>query len=166
MRENINAFEKTATYMANAQIQLCLRIAHQRGLSPAYIQHNMPVLENGLMTWFAEKKLNALQMQVYRPGDEQALENWDTFYFYSAEPCPEVRKPPIEQVEEFCRTLARLPDGAEYRIFAYLAPDASEVEGWTTGNPLPIDVTDEKEFDPELGYGDTSGKIRWQRGRW
>lgn len=60
---------------------------------------------------------------------------------------------------------ADLPPGADYRIYAQLAPDASEVAGWVPGIPLAIDAADEQEFG-SAGFGHISGKIRYRGGRW
>lgn len=161
----INLMEKSVTFMANAVIQTLFRIAHKRGLDPGYLQSNVQIIEEGLVTWLAEEKLLSLLLQVYVPGRADALEDWETAFEYYADPYLEVQKPPIEQIEEACRQLASLPPAAGYRIYAHLAPDASEVAGWVPGTPLVIDVDVEQEFDG-TGFGHIGGKIRYRGGRW
>lgn len=162
---DVNLMEKSVTFMANAVIQTLFRVAHKRGLDPDYLQSNLPAIEAGLVTWLAEEKLLSLLLQVYLPGRDDALEDWETAFEYYADPFLEVQKPPIEQIEEACQQLAGLPAGAGYRVYARLAPDATEVAGWVPGTPLTIDADVEQEFDG-TGFGHIGGKIRYRGGHW
>lgn len=161
----VNLMEKSVTFMANVVIQTLFRITHKRGLDPGYLQSNVQIIEEGLVTWLAEEKLLSLLLQVYVPGRDDALEDWETAFEYYADPFLEVQKPPIEQIEEACQQLASLPPEAGYRIYARLAPDASEVAGWVPGTPLVIDADVEQEFDG-TGFGHIGGKVRYRGGRW
>lgn len=158
---SVNVMEKSVTYVANTVIQLLFRIAHSRGLSPNYLQHNLEIIENGLRTWLSEQKLRFFLLQVYVPGQKEALENWETVFSYYADPNEEVRKPPVEEIEEACKYLSKLPSRTTYTIYASVDPGASEVAGWVPGTPKPLASSVEKIFK-DWGFGNIGAEIRYQ----
>jgi len=163
IKVGVNIMQKAVTFVANSVINEQLRIAHGRGLDPSYLQSNLEIIENGLRTWLSEQKIHALLLQVFLPDREDALENWETIFIYYADPIEEVRQLPIKDIEKACTSLAKLPPGATYRIFASVDPDASEVAGWVSGVPKPIISMTEKVFK-SWGFHDIGVEIRYQGG--
>ena len=146
VKTEVNTGAHKHTYITTTVMQVVQRILHKRGLNPGYFQAKREVIEKGVLTWITDEKLKSLLLQVLRPGSSSAMENWRVLFEYKVDGNSPLRKPPVQQVEEFCVQLRNLPPGCEYQIFAEVAPDATYVEGWVPGTPLPIIGRTRKDF--------------------
>jgi hypothetical protein len=165
VREEVNIALQTITYIVTTLFQVLFRVAYMRGLSPVYIQRNHEVIENGLTTWITEQKLRKLTLQVFRAGSSNALENWSVAFTYTADPSAELRRPAIEQLEDFASQLRSLPPGCEYRIHAEVDQDASTVEGWQPGTKLPIIGRTRKDVF-SWGHERLDAALEYEGGEW
>ena len=112
---SVNVMEKSIIYMVNTLFNVMFRIINARGLRPDYITANREIIENGFFTWLAEQTLESLHLEIISPDGSRALERWDVSFDYSAEPNPEVRKPPVEEIAAIRNKLRSLPRGPPRR---------------------------------------------------
>jgi len=162
---SVNVMTKSVTYMANTLFQLAFRIAKERGLSPDYITANRDMLERAFFTWLAEQSLQSLHVEIVSPDGSRALERWDVSFDYSADPDPEVRKPPVEELARVCKKLRSLPRGTYYRILVQTKPGASKVAGWQQTAFKPFTATREQALSG-WGYGHVGAKLWYREGTW
>jgi len=162
---SVNVMERSVTYMANTLFQLAFKIARERGLPPDYITANRDILERGFFTWLAEQTLQSLHFEIVSPDSRKALERWDVSFDYSADPDPDVRKPPIEELASVCKKLRSLPHGTYYRILVTTKPGASKVEGWYDTSFMPFTAS-RKEALPGWGYGNIGANLWYREGTW
>ena len=161
----VNVFQKSVTYQVTTLFQVMFRITKARGLASSYITNNRDVLERGFFTWFSERMLETLYFEIVTEDGSKALERWEVNFDYSDNPDPEVRKPPIEQLESFCKKLRTLPRGTYYRILVQTKPGASEVEGWYPTSFKPFSQSNEKSFSG-YGFGNIGAKLWYREGKW
>ncbi|OVE78513.1 hypothetical protein BVY01_05240 [bacterium I07] len=161
----VNMMEKSITFMANTLFQMAFKIANARRLSPDYLVQNRELLESGFFTWFAEGMLESLHFEVLSPDGKKALERWDIYFSYSANPDPSVKKPPIGEIEEVAARLKALPPGTSYRIVIQTKPGASNVQGWQQTDFLSFDQKSEHAFSG-WGYGHVDGTLFYREGTW
>jgi hypothetical protein len=126
----VNTIERSVTYTVNTVFQLVFRIANARGLKPDYVLRNREIIENGLFTWTSEQSLQEIFLEVYLPGDREAIERWDFQIHYQASASNEVTPPALEQLAQFCSKLEKLPARAEYCVVVQTSPGATDVPGW------------------------------------
>lgn len=162
---SVNVMEKSVTYIANTLFQLAFRIVNARGLKPDFITQNRNALEDGFFTWLAEQSLESVHVEVTSLTGSEALERWDVTFDYSADPDPEVRKPPVEELAAVCNKLRRLPQGTRYRIVVKTKPGASKVPGWYETTFKPFTQAREEEL-PGWGYGHIGAKLFYRQGTW
>lgn len=162
---SVNVMQKSVTFMVNTLFNLMFRITNARGLRPDYITANREIIENGFFIWLSEQTLESLHLEIISPDSSRALERWDVSFDYSAEPDPEVRKLPVEEIAAIRNRLRSLPRGTYYRIVVHTKPEASKVEGWHPTMMKPFAMAREEAF-PEWGYGHIGGKLFYREGKW
>lgn len=161
----VDVMQKSVVYMTNTLFQVILWIAKGRGLSPDYITSNRDIIERGFFTWLVEEALESLHFEIVSRDGSKSLERWDLNFEYSANPNSEVRRPPIDQIDDFCKKLRELPKGTYYRILVRTKPGASDVEGWQPTNFMPFSQSREEVFS-DWGYGNISANLWYREGTW
>jgi hypothetical protein len=132
MKIGVNLLTQAVVYQVNTLQQLGYRISHGRVPNSRYMVDNQEVIERGLRVWLTEQKLEKVYYEIYDPAATEALERCEVELEYLADPTVvgEVRKPPIQQLEELFAKLEKLPPEAEFRLVVTVGPDASDVPGW------------------------------------
>ena len=105
----VDVFTKSVTYIVNCIFQVFLRISNLRDLPAKYIITNRSIIENGLFCWNSERSLKSGHLEIISPDGSRVLERWDISLSYSDSPNEEVKKPPVDQIADFCKNLKKLP---------------------------------------------------------
>lgn len=158
-----NIFTKAMNMVVNSVMQLLLEIVYLRKCDPSYLLGLRKLLEDSMYIWLHERTLNAVLLEVSLPESQNALENWEVAFSYSADPDAEVKRAPTEELKRFGETLRDLPAGSAYRIMVNVAPGAKHVPGWAPATRKNINPTVEKHFG-QFGYGTIEGQLRYTGG--
>jgi len=161
----VNVLEQSVTGTANWVFQLALKIASLRGLSPDHIVGKREIIEKGLFTWLAEQTLEGISIEIFDARRNDAFERFDFIFTYRAEADTTVRNPDVSRVEEFCRTLRKLPAGTTYRVVVSVGAGATVIEGWCVDEFLPLDVTNEQLLS-DHGFGVIGTQVTYRGGAW
>jgi len=159
----VNLAERSVTYVSNTVFQLLFRITHRRGLRSAHITEDREIIENGLFTWLSEQTLLRACLEVFLPGDNKVLEQWEFRFNYTSGHGDGTKYPPVAELEEFCARLRSLPQRADYRIVTQTSPGATEVPGWELTEFRPIDRSQSQEFQA-WGYGNITATLTFRGG--
>jgi len=159
----VSLTERTVTYVANTMFQMLLRISSERNLGPGYITRNREELENGLFVWVAEQTLQRAYLEVFLPGEDEALEQWE-FQFTYKRTSGAAEQPPLTELSQLCSELRSLPAKARYRVVVNTSSDASKVPGWE-----PTRLRNLKESNSQnlkaWSYGDVSVGLTYKGGK-
>ena len=159
----VNVTERSVTYITNTMFRMFLRIARACGLTPDYITSNREIIENGLFAWLAEATLLQAHLEVYFPGQGDALERWDFAFSYASTPGAGTHEPPVAEAERFCAALEALPPGASFRVVIQTAPGATEVPGWVPAQLRRLDETGNQAFEA-WGLDGLSAAVTYRAG--
>ncbi|MBM4017137.1 MAG: hypothetical protein FJ288_02225 [Planctomycetes bacterium] len=126
----VNVSQQSVTFTVNSIVRVAHRIAYARHLPPDYMIAHREDIDRGLGVWVAEQTLRRLILEVFVEGEDHALERYDFDFEFTARGGEEARDPPVSEIENFCKQLDRLPEGATYRVVVQTAPDATPVPNW------------------------------------
>lgn len=136
----VRIWTKATIYVANEVMRVFITLLDQRRLNNYKLLQQKEVITNGLFTWITTRHLKTAVLEIYHQNDtNKAIERWDLVFMYE-EPTDDdgfyedktekLFETYLDEVSEFMRELAALPEGTEYRIVVDLDEGALAVEGW------------------------------------
>jgi hypothetical protein len=164
--------EKSVTFLTNEILKMGYRIEFGRvgtGYT-TYMTGLHEVIERGIRTWLSSGHLRAVRYELFDPHRDEAYEVCVVDLTYSTEAKEDAVavKAPIEQLEELCTKLEKLPPGAQFRIMAINAEGYGKVEGWEPSTPRPLigGVKEEHKVGEAFGYGQIDGRTTYVISNW
>lgn len=159
----VNVSQQSVTYTVNCVARVAFRVVYARGLPADYMIAHREVIDRGLGVWVAEQTLRWVILEVFVQGQDHALERYEFDFEFTARASEEAREPPVSEIEEFCKQLDHLPEGATYRVIAQTAPDATAVPGWIATTLRPLHETASRTFEV-WGLGAVTTSLTYRGG--
>ena len=161
----VNLVVQSATAVTNMLFRTMMEVTRERGLSSSYLANTRENIERGLFTWLSELALLLLRLEVSFPDSDEALEIFEYTFEYVDDGKKEARTPDVAKLRDFCRQLAALPPGVEYRVKIQREPWSSKVEGW-----VPCTFKEVKDGEDVsltgFGYGTTDATLVYRGSSW
>jgi hypothetical protein len=159
----VNVSQQSVTYTVNSVVMVIFRLAYARGLPADYMIAHREDIDRGLGVWVAEQTLRWVILEVFVQGEDHALERYEFDFEFTARASEEAREPPVSEIEEFCKRLDHLPEGATYRVVAQTAPNATAVPGWIATSVRPLHETASRTFEV-WGLGAVTTSLTYRGG--
>ncbi|WP_405997736.1 hypothetical protein [Streptomyces sp. NBC_00829] len=130
MRTNVNVATRATVYTANEIVRIFYEAVSDVGLDVTELAEIQPVVEKGLRTWLAMRKLEAAYLEIFDVASNTVRCRTDLNIVYVAE-IDEKFRTDIDRVKAVTGSLGSYP-GCSYRVVVSLADGAPDVQGWHT----------------------------------
>jgi hypothetical protein len=146
----------TTTHVATNMLNSMRAIIKGCGLDTARIRGEWAVLEDGIATWLGSRHLEALTLEVYRPGAGRGVLagrfDFTIDYGYYPDGDGDLWVDP-DTVAHAIRKTGAFPGRCDYDIIARTSPGRPDVSGWTAGSYRSTDGFTRKSVGTAIGGG-------------